>query len=336
MALSELARAKQLVLHANASIDAARPEDAGAALAPFVHDDYRWQGMHPFNTLHGPAEVARAYWLPLKQAMGPLQRRPDIFIAGRNVMDEGESLWVTEMGHLMGLWERDFLGIPATGKIAFLRFAEFHRIEGDRIAETACYVDLVQLMHQAGLQPFPPQTGAAILTPGPRTHDGLLYEDHEPAEGKTTVDLISAMATDLVGQSVNSPEDHMQRFWTSDMCWFGPAGIGASAFYKGYRRGHSGPFEEGLHFVRHNGHQCRIGEGHFGGFFGYPSLTLTCKGGFMGMPGNDIEADMRIVDMYRREGDKLAENWIFIDLLHFFAMQGVDVLGRLRDLGSRI
>ena len=35
---------------------------------------------------------------------------------------------------------------------------------------------------------------------------------------------------------------------------------------------------------------------------------------------------MRVVDLYRRDGDKLAENWIFIDLLHFLNMQGVDLL----------
>jgi hypothetical protein len=37
---------------------------------------------------------------------------------------------------------------------------------------------------------------------------------------------------------------------------------------------------------------------------------------------------MRVIDIYRRDGDKLAENWIFIDLLHFWNMQGVDILAR--------
>ena len=43
-------------------------------------------------------------------------------------------------------------------------------------------------------------------------------------------------------------------------------------------------------------------------------------------------AEMRVVDLYRRDGDKLAENWIFIDILHFLAMQGNDVLERMRGL----
>ena len=130
---------------------------------------------------------------------------------------------------------------------------------------------------------------------------------------------------------VASPGDHMARFWTPDMCWFGPSGIGASAFFDGYRRGHTQPFEDGLDYVKHDEHVARIGEGMFGGFFGYPSLTLRSTGGFMGLPASDRPAEMRIVDMYRREGDKLAENWIFIDMLHFLKMQGLDVLARLKD-----
>jgi len=37
---------------------------------------------------------------------------------------------------------------------------------------------------------------------------------------------------------------------------------------------------------------------------------------------------MRVIDIYRRQGDKLTENWIFIDLLHFWNQLGVDLLTR--------
>ena len=75
--------------------------------------------------------------------------------------------------------------------------------------------------------------------------------------------------------------------------------------------------------------QC-TGAGNFGGFFGWPNLTLTPTGGFMGMPASEKPGDMRVIDMYRREGDKLSENWIFIDLLHFWNQQGVDILDRIK------
>ena len=49
----------------------------------------------------------------------------------------------------------------------------------------------------------------------------------------------------------------------------------------------------------------------------------------MGMPATQTPGEFRVIDLYRREGDKLAENWIFIDLLHFWKTQGVDILGRI-------
>ena len=33
---------------------------------------------------------------------------------------------------------------------------------------------------------------------------------------------------------------------------------------------------------------------------------------------SDRSADMRVVDIYRREGDKIAENWVLIDLFQGF------------------
>jgi hypothetical protein len=41
---------------------------------------------------------------------------------------------------------------------------------------------------------------------------------------------------------------------------------------------------------------------------------------------------MRVVDIYRRDGNKLAENWVFIDMLYFLKQQGLDVLERNRQL----
>ena len=55
----------------------------------------------------------------------------------------------------------------------------------------------------------------------------------------------------------------------------------------------------------------------------------------MGMPGSAKSADMRVIDFYRREGEKLTENWVFIDLLHFWKMQGVDILKRMQENSFR-
>jgi hypothetical protein len=65
-------------------------------------------------------------------------------------------------------------------------------------------------------------------------------------------------------------------------------------------------------------------------FFGWPNLTLTPSKTFMGIKTTPKSSEMRVIDMYRREGDKLTENWVFIDLLHFWKILGVDILKSLK------
>ena len=55
----------------------------------------------------------------------------------------------------------------------------------------------------------------------------------------------------------------------------------------------------------------------------------------MGRPAFDGRLHMRVVDMYRRDGDKLAENWIFIDMLYWMMQQDVDVLARTKQIVRR-
>ncbi len=163
MADSRLQAAKRLVIDHYEAVDAAGPDETAAAFARHTAPDILWRGMHPFHERTGADAVAEIFLTPLKRAMGPLQRRPDIFFAGED-WTTGSGLWVVQMGHLMGLWDGDFLGLPPSRRIAFLRYVDFHRIEGGQIAETACFTDLIALMHQAGLQPVPPQTGACHLS----------------------------------------------------------------------------------------------------------------------------------------------------------------------------
>jgi hypothetical protein len=296
--------------------------------------------MHPFHEQHGAEAVARVFWSPYLTAMSRVQRRPDIFMAGLNEIDGFQSVWVVCMGHLMGLFDRPWLGIQPTGRIAMLRLAEFHRIEGGRIRETAQFFDIPHLMIQAGQNPFPPQTGAHLVQPGPMTHEGLMWERQDPAVGTATLASINAMLNDLGDpQRRNDPNgfvDELSRTWHDDMIWWGPAGIGATYTIPRYIRQHAGPFRMALNEGRRfNGHICRMAEGHFGGFFGWPNLSLRNSGGYMGLTASpEGLADMRVVDIYREAGGKLAENWIFIDMLHYLNMQGLDVLGRMASLDT--
>lgn len=328
---------KNLVQRFYAAIGQATAHSVGSVLSEYVSDEWSWRGMHPFHERTGAAAVAEAFWTPFLAAMKRVQRRQDIFFAGRNQIDGFKSVWTVSMGHLMALFDEPFLGIPPTGKIIMLRYAEFNRVENGKIQETAFFCDLLHLMHQAGLRPLPPQTGAHLVQPGPATHDGLQFGAMPESEGAATLDLINRMIGDI-GANSNSPavtprdatpQDELARCWHDDMIWWGPDGIGATYTIDRYIEQHQRPFRRNLANRTFNGHVAKLAEGNYGGFFGWPNLTLTPTGGYLGLPANGLStADMRVVDIYRRDGDKLRENWIFIDILHFLNMQGLDILGR--------
>ena len=325
--------AKAVVRAHYAALAKATEASVVKALSAHTTASWQWRGVHPFNTQSGPGAVADAFWRPLIRALSRLQRREDIFFAGKNEIDGFETTWVVSMGHLMGLHDQPFLGIPPTRKIAMLRYAEFNQVERGVITQTALFVDLLHLMRQAGIQPISSQTGMHLIQPGPATHDGLLRDDVSPIDGARTLALINRMIGDINNRQIYAtPEEELSQCWHDDMIWWGPEGIGATYTQSRYIEQHQRPFRTHLADRKFNGHIARLAEGNFGAFFGWPNLTLRPTGGFMGIPvGNDSTrtADMRVVDVYRRDGEKLAENWIFIDMLHFLKMQGHDILETL-------
>ncbi|MDJ0919098.1 MAG: nuclear transport factor 2 family protein [Woeseiaceae bacterium] len=325
--------AKAVALEYMRAAESAQPEALTQIIEQYSGPDYSFRGVHPFNELEGAAAVAETVWMPLRRALTPMQRRQDIFFAGPNLLDN--TMWVTSMGQFMGLFDRDWLGIPSTGKIAFVPYCEFFRIEDGRIAESALWVDIISVMHQAGIRPLPMQTGAEIVNPGPRTSDGVLLEPQDEAESKKTLDLIMQMCADLVGDTLESASDTLRKTWHEDMIWFGPAGIGATYTIERYQQQHQGPFRAGLEDIDFHGHVLEHAEGDYGSWFGWPNLRMKQGRGFLGLPESTTPTEMRVVDVYRRRGDKLAENWIFIDFLHYKRLLGVDVLERCRSISQR-
>lgn len=320
---------KQLVRDFYARLDNASVTEIPSVMEAFTSKEYLWRGYHPFNAIASAQAVAESFWQPLRHALTSMQRRVDIFMAGQNTLEEHGGVWVVSMGHLMGLFDQPWLGIPPTGKIAMLRYCEFNRVDNGKITETAMFFDIPHLMIQAGLQPFPPQTAAHLVQPGPMTHDGLMFDSQPPEEGRKTLDAINAMISDLGTWALGLPlEEELARTWNDDMIWWGPAGIGATYTIERYAKQHSGPFRAAFTDRSSTGHICRLAEGHFGGFFGWPNFTARLTGPFMGMEPTGRIGEMRVIDIYRRDQDKLTENWIFIDLLHFWNTQGVDILAR--------
>ena len=322
--------AKQVVRNYFNDLERCPVEKVGPVLAHYMGEDYFWEGVYPFLDLTGSQAVGQRFWAPLKRALGAMQRRQDVFMGG--VATDGNT-WVMSMGQFMGLFDQDFLGIRATHKMQHLQYAEFSRVEGDKIVHTAMFIDLLGFMLQAGQYPLPPMTGNYFVYPGPRDHNGLLYGEYPAEQGAASFAIVDGMINGMKGGDIalntttRVPEEAMRRFWADDMIWYGPCGVGASYTLPRYQRQHQRPFREGLTGLAANELKGYFAEGDFVCFFS--SMECTPIGGWLGLPGCNRNVHMRgDIDIYYCKDGKISENWCFIDIPYWLSEQGVDIFSR--------
>lgn len=331
--------AKKIVRQYFDAMEHCSVEEIPSVLSQYMADDYNWKGVYPFGELNGQEAVCERFWTPLKKALPKMQRRLDVFIGGNNCLKEEPEQWVLSTGNFLGLFDEDWLGIRHTRKINCLRFAEFNCVENGKITKTGLFVDILGFMNQAGVNPLPPSTGTYFVYPGPRDHNGLYFEDRPDSERMETMALINKMCDDYAEFAKSGVTDYaawsdnFRLNFAEDFIWYGPCGVGATFTIPRYVEQHQGPFMATLAGNSGSTHVCRVSEGAFGGFFGWPNFTVTPTGGFMGLPaGGEKLTSMQVVDVYYRKNGKLSENWVYIDFLGWLAQQGVDVLKRTADI----
>ncbi len=286
---------------------------------------------HPVNDLKGAAAIGTGLLKPLAQALSGFERRDDIFFADSRPR---AARMICATGHLCGTFSKPLFGIPPTGAAAWLRFGEFHQLDASgRIKRTWLLLDLLHLMHQAGIRMLPPSLGEDILVPGPATADGVSYEPGDPAEAEASIAAIEAMLDGLLkfkGDVATLKSMRQERYWHPQFMWYGPSGIGTSRALKGFQDFHQRPFLTALPDRYAGTHYARIGCGNYSATGGWPSLHATHSGpGLLGLPASGRKVTMRVMDFWRREGKLLRENWVLIDLPEFMLQIGRDVFAEL-------
>lgn len=330
---ARIAAAKQAVLEFLDDLDTAPDDTLEDVLTRHLRPGSVYHATRPFEDNLTAEVAAERVWQPIRQSFAPLQRRQDIFFAGLNDLDGGATTWVVSMGHLLGLFDAPFFGVRPTRQATMLRYCEFYVVEGTHITDVTLFLDVMNFMALAGAEAMVPSIAATLVTPGPRTHDGLLYNAQPPEEGQKTLDLFQRMISRLLDAKVKTAKTDLNLDWTKDMIWWGPGGIGAPYTQERYLAQHADPFSADLEWGEFFGHRCEFAEGHYGGFFGWPTFDVRSRGGYIGLaPKSEKRASMRVVDLYRRQDDKIAENWNFIDHLQFLEQLGVDLIARQRML----
>ena len=107
-------REKKLILDFYQALEKSQSSKCSEEFTQFCSENLIWRGFHPFNLIRGAQEAYDQFWAPLFVSLSNIQRRMDIFLAGFNEIEGYEGVWVISMGHLMGLFDSPWLGIPAT------------------------------------------------------------------------------------------------------------------------------------------------------------------------------------------------------------------------------
>ena len=308
-----------------------------SALGEVMAADATLHLCHPFGDLPGPQALYAAAYAPLFNSLPDLERRDWIVSAGT---DANGHDWIGCAGHYVGTFTRPFLDIPQTGHFAHMRFHEFYRVEDSRIVEMQAIWDIPELMMQAGAWPMVPSLGREMYISGPASQDGLFFKARTATQSAQSLETVIGMLTNLSRHPAEGGPEimHAEKYWDPRMNWYGPAGIGTARGVAGFRNWHQIPFlnampdrgqfpdETTFHF---------FAEGDYVAVTGWPDMVQTVTGsGWMGIAPNGQKIEMRSLDFWRLDGDKIRENWVLVDLLDVYRQLGVDVFARLREFNK--
>lgn len=289
---------------------------------------------HPIGDCVGAESYYQQLYKALFAAWPDLERRDTIVIAGS---DADGAEWVGCCGHYLGSFMGPWLGIPATGHCASLRFHEFYRVAEGRIVEAQIVWDIPALMMQAGVWPMAPSLGREWLVPGPMTQDGLADCADEDSEGQRSCQIVVEMLQQMIRHPAEGGPEVMQleRYWHPRMSWYGPSGIGTARGISGFRRWHQIPF---LNAMPDRGQYPEAIQHHFFGerqyvaVTGWPNMAQTLTGdGWMGIAPSGQRVTLRSLDFWRLQDGLIRENWVLVDLLDLYQQIGVDVFARMRE-----
>ncbi|MDJ0827073.1 MAG: nuclear transport factor 2 family protein [Rhodobacter sp.] len=306
--------------------------DRAAAVDAFFAPDAAIHVVHPFNALAGPGAYRTQVLDGLARSFAHLFRTDYIAFGGTF----GEGDWVTATGYYTGHFHRPWLGIRPTGALAHLRFGEFHRMDAGRAVESYVYLDIPELMIAAGQWPIADSPGRdrgfTGYLPGPASGDGLQWHANDPARSASSVRLVTDMLLQL------ATEDQAWRpYWHEDMLWYGPAAFGSFAGIENFA-GFQRPFEQafsewigGAAPGSRTRHFARFADGDYVASGGWPSLNAVQTSRFLGQPATGKRLFMRVSDWWRRKGDLLVENWVFVDVPDVLLQMGYDLFAEIEE-----
>tara|TARA_B110000238_G_C16064864_1_gene412239 strand:+ start:268 stop:1248 length:981 start_codon:yes stop_codon:yes gene_type:complete len=294
----------------------------------YLTDNMQWHVSAPINTLYNKEQIIASFWQPLSSALPDIERKPFI-----NVESEYQgAIWIASTGYFIGTFSNDLFSIPATNRTLYLRYTELVKLEDNKISQYYIILDFLDVMNQAGVNPLRKSLGHSGLVMPPTTMDGLYREDVQQSDSEKSQKLVIDMLNELGnfdGKSLESMQ--LQNFWHNDFMWYGPAGIGTTRGIEGFRTNHQGPFVFSFPDRSVDHKATLVANGNYVATGGWPHMHGTHSvGGWLGLPPSNKELSLRVMDIWRREGDLLKENWVAIDIIDMCMQMGLDVFDMMK------
>jgi len=285
----------------------------------------------PVNRLEGRAAIMSEFVEPMRSALTAVQRRDLLFIGGQNIREPGGT-WCACVTHYVGNFDQPLFGLLPSKSMTFLRSGEFYRVEDGKITEAKIILDLPSTMLLARRMPID-MLGAEISFPAPATQDGLCPTT---GNGKASLDcvegMLGALSSGYDPETFSSPsQTGTDGYWADDMLWYGPAGVGSNYLWDGFVKDHREDFLRAFPDRVGGNHYCRIGDGNYAAVSGWPSMTMTFQGDYLGQKADGRALTLRVMDFYRCDfalgpKGKIKENWVTLDYGDLFHQMGRDLI----------
>lgn len=294
----------------------------------YISEDVKWFVSAPINELQNKSQMLEQFWKPLHHSLPDIERKPFINIENEY---KGQK-WIASTGYFVGTFSEDLFEIPATNRTLYLRYTELVQVDNNKINTCFIILDFIDAMNQAGVNPLRKSLGHEGLIMPPSTMDGLIRTQVSDSESEKSQQLVLNMLDELGqfdGKSLKSMQLH--NFWHSDFMWYGPAAIGTTRGIEGFRANHQKPFVFSFPDRSVDHKATLIANGNYVATGGWPHMHGTHSfGGWLGLPPCNKELSLRVMDIWRREGELLKENWVAIDIIDMCMQMGLDVFTMMK------
>ena len=92
--MSDFQSEKRVVRDYYEALDATDEANITDVLIKFTAENYIWRALQPFNIQTKAEAVSSIFWQPFRKSIRHVQRRMEVILAGKNFIDNGDTVWV--------------------------------------------------------------------------------------------------------------------------------------------------------------------------------------------------------------------------------------------------